>query len=89
MVNGIEAQFMKKLSNTEAQLKKTVAYKKSVYPLHYSTYNWERYTLLSTLSNIDNNLLDLTKPILTTTLLFGSNSFDIDTNTNILNATMN
>ena len=44
---------------------------------------------MSTLNNIDKILLDLTKPILTTTLLFGSNSFDINTNTNILNVTMN
>ena len=51
--------------------------------------NWERHTLMSTLKNIGNNLLDLTKPILTKTLLFGSNSFDINTNTNILNAIMN
>ena len=56
------------------------------YLLYYTTCNSERHTLLK---NIDSNLLDLTKPILTTTLLFGSNYFDINTNTNILNATMN
>ena len=59
------------------------------YPVHYPTCNSERHTLLNTLKNIDSNLLDLTKSILTTTLLFGSNYFDINTNTNILNATMN
>ena len=42
-----------------------------------------------TLKNINNNLLDLTKPILTTVLLFGSNSFDKNANANILNETMN
>ena len=42
-----------------------------------------------TLKNINNNLLDLTKPILTTALLFGSNSFDKNANANILNETMN
>ena len=30
-LSNFEVQFMKKLSNTEAQLKKSVAYKKSVY----------------------------------------------------------
>ena len=42
-----------------------------------------------TLKNINNNLLDLTKPILTTVVLFGSNSFDKNANANILNETMN
>ena len=55
--------------------------------------NPEMHTLLSTLIYIYNNLLDLTndltKPILTTTLLFGSDSFDINANRNILNVTMN
>ena len=59
------------------------------YLLHYPTYNSERHTLLNTLKNIDNNLLDLTKPIFTTTLLFGSYIFYTNTNTNILNVTMN
>ena len=54
------------------------------YLLHYSTH-----TLLSTLKNIDNNFLGLTKPIFTTIPLFGSNSFDTSTYTNTLNATMN
>ena len=58
------------------------------YLRHCSTYNTEIYTLLSTLIIFDNNLLDLTEPILTKTLLFGSNYFDINTNTNILNATI-
>ena len=57
--------------------------------LHYPTYSKEIHTLLRTLKNIDNKLLDLTKQILTKTQLFGSNSFDIDTNTNILNMTVN
>ena len=37
------------------------------------------------LENIDNKLLDLTKQILTKTLFFGSNSFDVNTKTNALN----
>lgn len=41
------------------------------------------------MKNIDDNLLDMTKPILTTTVIFGSNSFDINTNTIVLNSTMN
>ena len=52
-------------------------------------YNTEKHNLLSTLSNIDNKLLDLTKQILTKSVLFGSNSFEINTNANILNATEN
>ena len=56
--------------------------------LHCPTYIIERRTLLSTLVNIDNNLLDLCEPVLIRTLLFGSNSFDTDTNTNVLNATI-
>ena len=35
----------------------------SRYLLHYPTYNTERHTLLSTLKNIDNKLLDLTNQI--------------------------
>ena len=56
--------------------------------LHCSTYITEKRTLLSTLVNIDNNLLDLCEPVLIRTVLFGSNSFDIDANTNVLNATI-
>ena len=56
--------------------------------LHCSTYITERRTLLSVRENIDNNLLDLGEPVLIKTLLFGSNSFDINANTNVLNATI-
>ena len=48
----------------------------------------ERLTLLRTRANIDNNLLDLCEPVLKRTLHFGSNSFDTDANTNVLNATI-
>ena len=57
----------------------------AVHYLHCPTYIIERRTLLST---IDNNLLDLSEPVLIKTLLFGSNSFDTEANTNILNATI-
>ena len=43
---------------------------------------------LSTIGNINNNLLDLCEPVLIKTLLFGSNSFDTSANTNVLNATI-
>lgn len=33
-------------------------------------------------------ILDLCEPVLIRTLLFASNSFDTDTNTNVLNATI-
>ena len=46
------------------------------FVLHCPTYIIERRTLLSTLVNIDNNLLDLCEPVLIRTLLFGSKSFD-------------
>ena len=44
--------------------------------------------IYKTIENIDNNLLDLCEPVLIRTLLFGSNSFDTDANTNVLNATI-
>ena len=56
--------------------------------LHCPTYIIERRTLLSTLVNIDNNLLDLCEPVLIRTLLFGINSFDTNANTNVFNATI-
>ena len=56
--------------------------------LHCLTYIIERRTLLNTLVNIDNNLVDLCEPVLIKTLLFGSNSFDSDAKTNVLNATI-
>ena len=40
------------------------------------------------MENIDVNLLDLSEPVLMKTLLFCSNSFDINANTNVLNATI-
>ena len=58
------------------------------YLLHCPTYITERRSVLSTIENIDNNLLDLCEPVLIKTLLFGSNSFDANANTNVLNATI-
>ena len=43
---------------------------------------------MSTIKNIDNNLLDLSEPSLINALLFGSNPFDKKTNINVLNATI-
>ena len=57
------------------------------YLIHCTTYNTERHTLMSPLRNIDNNHLDFTEPIFKT-LLFGSNYFDVNTDTNISNATI-
>ena len=56
--------------------------------LHCPMYITERHILLSTIENIDNNLLELCKPVLIRTLLFGSNLFDTDATTNVLNATV-
>ena len=58
------------------------------YLLHCPTYITERRTLLSTIENIDNNLLDVCEPVLIKTFLFGSNLFDSNANTNVLNATI-
>ena len=58
------------------------------YLLHCPTYITERRTLLSTIESIDNNLLDVCEPVLIKTLLFGSNLFDSNANTNVLNATI-
>ena len=58
------------------------------YLLHSPTDLTERHILLSTIENIDDNLLDLSEPVLIKTLLFGSNSFDTSANTNVLNATI-
>ena len=46
-------------------------------------------TLLHIIKNIDNNLQDLIEPILIKTVLLASNSFDTNTNTDVLNLTLN
>ena len=56
--------------------------------IHCPKYIIERRTLLSTLVNTDNNILDLCEPVLIRTLFFGCNSFVTDANTNVLNATI-
>ena len=56
--------------------------------LHCPMYLTERRTILSTMENIDNNFLDLCETILIKTLLFGSNSFNTNANTNVLLATI-
>ena len=60
----------------------------SHFLLHCPTFNDERYTLLSTLNNIDCTLLELTKSSLSQTLLYGNTLFDKEKNTRILNATI-
>ena len=52
-------------------------------------YNTEKHNSLRTLKNIDNKFLDLTKQVLIKILRFRSNCFDMNTNKNILNATVN
>ena len=49
----------------------------SQFLLHCPTFNDERYTLLSTLNNIDCKLLEFTKSFLSQTLLYGNALFDI------------
>ena len=48
----------------------------SHFLLHCPTFNDERYTLLSTLNNIDCKLLELTKFSLSQTLLYGNILFN-------------
>ena len=48
----------------------------------------EGRALLTTIENIDNNRLDLSEPILIRTLLFRSDSFYANADTNVLNATI-
>ena len=48
----------------------------SHFLLHCPTFNDERYTLLSTLNNIDCKLLELTKSSLLQTLLYSNTLFD-------------
>ena len=51
-------------------------------------YYDERHTLLSITKNIDCRLLDVTETVFIKTLLFGNCSDDAQTNTQILNATI-
>ena len=55
---------------------------------HCIAYFTKSLNLLSIIGNIDNNLLDLCNPVLIKILLFGSNAFDANANTNVLNATI-
>ena len=52
-------------------------------------YSQSKNTLLNTISQIDNELLDSNKSNLMQHLLFGDPSKDRETNTEILNATVN
>ena len=56
--------------------------------LHCPIYSNDRSSLLSTIRNIDCKLLKITDSSLTQTLLYGNPSFDIITNSLILNATI-
>ena len=56
--------------------------------LHCPTYIIETLALLSPVEDNDNNLLDLYEPVLIRNLLFSSDSFDTDDNTNVLNSTI-
>ena len=54
--------------------------------LHCPIYNNDRSSLLSTIRNIDYKLLEITDSSLTHALFYGNPSFDIITNSLILNA---
>ena len=57
----------------------------SYFLLHCPIFHGKRHTLLSTLDNIDSKILESNDSYLTQTLLFGSTSFDSETNTLVLN----
>ena len=59
----------------------------SHFLLHCPIYNNHRSSLLSTIRDIDCKLLEITNSSLTQMLLYGDPSFDIITNSLILNAT--
>ena len=60
----------------------------SHFLLHCPIFHDKRHTLLSTLDNIDSKILESNDSYLTQTFLFGSTSFDSETNTLVLNATI-
>ena len=60
----------------------------SHFLLHCPIFHGKRHTLQSTLNNIDCKILEPTDSYLTQTLLFGCTSFDSETNTLVLNATI-
>ena len=59
------------------------------YFLHCPQFTIERHTLLNTIGQIDNKLLDSIESNLIQHLLFGDPSKDTETNTEIVNATVN
>ena len=59
------------------------------YFLHCPQFTIERHTLLNTISQTDNKLLESNESNLIQHLLFGDPSKDTETNTEILNATVN
>ena len=56
--------------------------------LHCPIYNNDWFSLLSTIRNIDCKLLEISDSSLTHTILYGNPSFDVITNSLILNATI-
>ena len=60
----------------------------SHFLLHCPFFSDKRQSLLSTLRNIDSKLLETTDSVLTQTLLFGCATLDTETNSSILNATI-
>ena len=60
----------------------------SHFLLHCPTFNDERFTLRSTLNNIDYTLPELNESYLSQTLLYGNKLFDKEKKTHILNATV-
>ena len=60
----------------------------SHFLLHCLIYSNDRSSLLSTIRNIDCKLLEITNSSLTQTLPYGNPFFDINTNSLILNATV-
>ena len=60
----------------------------SYFLFHCPIFHDKRHNLLSTLNKINSKLLESNDFYLTKTILFGSTSFDSETNTLVLNATI-
>ena len=58
------------------------------YFLHCSLFSNERLTLINSIRNIDNNILNLNDSRFSEVLLFGNSSFNNIKNTSILNSTI-
>ena len=87
--NNDRSSLLSTIKNIDCKLLKITEVESTSHFLFYCPiYNNDRSFLLSTIRNIDCKLLEITDSSLTQTLLYGNPSFDIITNSLILNATI-